>query len=627
MLTFDLETTNHAYGSALDARNRVLMVCWRVDNGPVKSFVGDLMAATDFWADADQQSALCAHNKKFEQLWFLRHGVDIDRWKWHDTMLAERVLYGNKRVPLDLGSVAIRYGLDGKDPVIDAMMKAGICPSEMPQKRLLARCVRDVRSTSIILNRQLGRLTEQEQLHLYRLRCDFGDILARMEYLGMMLDDERVRSDYMSTCHELAEVQSALDALTGGINLRSPDQLATFLYVDLKFPERKGPNGKPMRNKPTKRWPNGKPKTDQHTLKWLEGQATTDAQKAFIRLRRDYGRLNARLSKNLEFFHGVCQERGGIFHAKFNQTVAATHRLTSSGMPIAFACYDGKERSVQFQNMPRDMKRLFKAPAGYKIVEVDSSQLEFRVGVFLGDDAQGRRDIADANFDAHCVSASVMLGVDYGPFKAAYDAGEQWAKAARTAAKPETFKPLYGGERGTPEQERWYAGFRERYRGIWSEQEAWLAEVSASGVLRLPWGMQFSWNAHYNKRGVLIDNVTKRPIKPQVYNYPVQSLATAEIVPIAVLCLYRACKAHDLGVLFVNTVHDSVICYVPEDRLDEFNKLAAEAFTTDVYEYLRLHYGLDFNVPLGCGITAGTRWGEGTEIKIDDVKRGTHHAS
>ena len=623
MLTFDLETTNHSYGSALDARNRVVMVSWRSDDGPNRHHWGDLMTAHEFWAAMDAEQVVCAYNKKFEQLWLLRYGVDIDRWIWHDPMLAERVLRGNERVPMGLGAVSPRYGFSAKDPVIDKMMAAGICPSEMPRNRLTARCVRDVNTTHAILKQQLRQLTAAEQLHLYRQRCDFGNILARMEHNGMFLDRVAVEAAYAEACRELADVEGELSVLTGGINLRSSDQLAEFLYGTLGFPERTDARGKPVRNKPSKRWPDGKPKTDQHTLKWLESVATTEAQTHFIHLRRQYGKVNARLTKNLEFFVGVCREYGGKFHGRFNQTVAATHRLTASGLPLPIAFLGDKERSVQFQNMPRDMKKLFKAPPGYVVVEADMPQLEFRVAVYLGDDPQGRADIADPNFDAHCVSASVMQGMDYAEFKCLYDSGDGWAKAARTAAKPETFKPLYGGERGTPEQERWYAGFRQRYHKIWDTQENWLADVAANdGWLIMPWGMRFRWKAHYNRRGVLLDNVTKRPIKPQVYNYPVQNLATAEIVPIAVISLYRACKEAKIDVQFVNTIHDSVICYVRENHVAKFEQLAKRAFTDDVYEYLSLHYGMDFNMPLGCGLTVGLHWGVGDEIKYDDAKRG-----
>jgi DNA polymerase I-like protein with 3'-5' exonuclease and polymerase domains len=488
-------------------------------------------------------------------------------------MLGEKVLLGNVRLPLDLGSVCARFGYDTKDPVIDKMMKAGVCPSEMPQKRLLARCVRDVRTTSALMRDMLYMLDERDALHIYRNRCDFGDVLSHMESgMGMLLDESRVRDEYAAYSEKLAKVQTKLDDMTGGINLRSREQLAKFLYEDLKFPEKCDRRGKPLRNAAKKGWPDGVPKTDQLTLTWLEGQAETDEQREFIELRREYGRLNAALTKNLEFFVGVCAEHGGWFNATFNQTVAATHRLTSSGRKLWMEMFQ-KDKSTQFQNMPRMFKRLFTAPEGYKIAECDSAQLEFRVAVFLGDDPQGRQDIADPDFDAHCTSAAVMNNVPYKKFLNQYRSGDSDYKKLRTMAKPDTFKPLYGGERGTPAQEKWYKEFQSRYSGVYSTQEDWLQEVHQDGSLRLPWGMTFKWKTKMNRRGLLLDSTTNRPVRPQVFNYPVQSLATAEIVPIAITALYKRCKAVGLRATFVNTIHDSVIAYVHEDDVEVYQTL------------------------------------------------------
>jgi DNA polymerase-1 len=619
IVTFDLETTNLSKGSALDPQNRVLMVSWCEDTGPVRTFVGPLMEAGRFWDAYNRADAVCCHHAKFEMHWVARVGADIDKKKWHDTMLAERVLQGNRQLPLGLGDVSARYGFQTKDPVIDSLMKAGVCPSDMPQKRLKARCVRDVRTTAQILQKQLEKLTEQEQLHIYRTRVEFARVLCHMEREGMLLDKDRVYEQYDAYSRGAAVLKEKLDKITGGINLRSTDQLAEFLYDTLGFEEKKDGRGKPIRNKPSKRWPDGKPMTDKATLTWLEARAKTDEQREFIQVRQAYGKANAALTKNLEFFKGVVDERNGRFIAQFNQTVAATHRLSSSGLPIQFRQFD-KPKSVQLQNMPREFKRLFVAPPDWCIVEVDAAQLEFRVAAYCGQDEQAKADIADPDFDAHCKSASVMNERVYSSFLDAYRSGDPAYKAMRQDAKADTFKPLYGGTRGTEAQERWYREFQSRYSSLYSAQESWVAEVARTGELRLPWGMRFYWDGKYNKRGVLIDKKTFRPLGPQIFNYPVQSLATAEMMPIAITALYDAAKRAKLRVRFVNTIHDSVICYVHGKDLDKFHKLCKEAFTTAVREHLQMFYGIDFNVPLGCGFTPGTHWGEGEEIIHDEVQ-------
>ncbi len=621
MLTVDFETTNRSFGSALDKRNRIIMVAWKEDDGPVSSYVGDIMDAAPFWKAVDRHETICAYNCKFEMHWFKRCGFDIDTKHWHDPMLSEKVIISNERKFMNLGAVCERYGFDVKDPLIDSLMKSGVCPSEMPQKRLADRCMRDVRTTYELHCKLFGKLEERKQIHLYRNRCDFAVVLTHIEAAGMLLDAGRVEVEYTRHAIKDGLLQEHLAKLTGGINMNSPDQKAHFLYEKLKFPEKRGRNNKPLRNKPSKQFPKGRPKTDKDTLIWLATQATTDKQKKFIELSVSASKVRAALSKNLVFFQGVCKEYGGLFHAQFNQVVAATHRLTSSGMPLAFEMLDGDKKSVQFQNMPRAFKRCFKAPEGYKIIEVDAMQLEFRVAAFCGDDPQAREDIADPDFDAHIFSASKINGMDYKLLLTNYRSGMLHAKRARQEAKPHTFKPLYGGKRGTPGEEAYYAEFAARYSALAATQEDWLGEVMREGELATPWGMRFRWDTYTKPNGMVMDKRTHKPVAPQVCNYPVQNLATAEIVPIAIVALYRKCKVRKVDVKFVNTVHDSVICYVRDTAYDMGHfRLAAEwAFTTAVYEHLSLFYGLEFDVGLGVEMVIGDFWNEGKEYTYDDA--------
>ena len=621
MITFDFETTNLDYGDASNKQNRIVMVAWRVDDGPVQRHYGDLVDAAGFWRDLNAATSACAYNCKFEIKWLKRYGFNPDCLTWHDPMLAEKIVLGNTQAPMNLGAVCGRYGLDIKDAMIDTLMKSGVCPSEMPAKRLMARCVRDVRTTHMLHTILVAQLREAEQLHLYRNRCDFAVVLAHIESEGMHLDAQRVYKHYGKYSKRLAELQKELDEITGGINLRSSDQVADFLYTKLKFPEKVGKNRKPMRNKPSKRWPDGKPRTDKGTMQWLESLPDhTPEQKAFLSKRQEYSKADAALTKTLQFFKGVVDERDGWFQAQFNQTVAATHRLTSSGKPIVLEQF-GRAKSTQFQNMAREFKECFDAPAGYKIAELDAMQLEFRVAAFLGQDKQAMLDIADPHFDAHCKTASVMNDIPYDKFFEEHRKGNKKYGTMRTLAKPDTFKPLYGGTRGTPAQEKYYKEFAERYAGVACEQDNWLADVMATGELRTAWGMSFKWDVYTNSRGVAMNKKTFKPVGPQVFNYPVQNLATAEIVPIAIVTLYRAVRAAGLDVKFVNTIHDSVIVYIKDchETITHFRRLAEEAFTTAVYDHLRVMYKIDFNVPLGMEMVIGDFWGEGDEYVYDDV--------
>ena len=101
-----------------------------------------------------------------------------------------------------------------------------------------------------------------------------------------------------------------------------------------------------------------------------------------------------------KFKECVDNEKDGILYANLNQTIAQTHRLTSSGTRY----------KVQFQNIDRQFKPLItKRNEGWIFCEHDFAQLEYRVAVWLGNDRAGRNDIK-LGVDAHGYTASIIFG-------------------------------------------------------------------------------------------------------------------------------------------------------------------------------------------------------------------------
>lgn len=608
VLDFECVAADGLYGSAVDPRNSIALVCWKVGpNGKIHHHWGDEFSQQRLLAAIAKADFLVAHNSKYELGWLRRCGLDLADTVVFDTKIAEYVLLGNRAaadkdtgepgISTSLDSVAQRYGVAGKDAAIALFFEHGFTVDQLPRRWVYDRCRRDVSTTEHIFRVQRSKLAATGRNACLYTRCLLTPVLAELEPNGMCLDPERVARVHSEYSEQLRVLEGEMAACSGGINWRSGPQVAAFLYGPggLGFDELRRRDGSPIRTG------GGKPKTDQKTLAKLRG--TTDAQKSFLALKTRIGKVGAALSKNLDYFKGVCEDQNGIFQAEFNQTQTATHRLSSSGIPNAHG-------SVQFQNLPRAFKPLFTARRpGWIMAEVDGSQLEFRVAAFLGQDKQAMADIADPTWDAHITSASAMSQISYDELYALYRAGDKRAAELRQLAKPETFKPLYGGSKGTPAQERWYAAFRERYPDLAEVQENWVAEVLSTKQLVTPWGLTYYWpRATVNNYGYV-------NCKASVYNYPVQALATAEIIPIAVRSLRDRIRAAGLSdrVVIVNTVHDSIVVELDPEVLTAFKEHAIMAFTVDVYEYLDKVYGLKFNVPLGCGIKAGSHWSEGKE--------------
>jgi DNA polymerase-1 len=622
-LLLDLETKNHDKGDALNQDNTVVCAAWATSEDQRIEFCRGnefeqhrLIQAVQDTLDAG--GFLVAHNIKFELAWLARMGIDLYQCFTYDTMIGEYVIGGNlwQYQHLSLDKLDKKYGGKGKAAIIDRMMKGGVCPSEMPRDLLEARVRQDVAQTYRIWRKQLKRLVKRKQLHLAYTRNLLTPALTWIESRGMAANEARVYEEYEKAHAEMIRLQREFDKLTGGVNWRSAPQKAHAIYGSraeggMGFKEITK-NGRPLRGKPHKQFPDGMPKTDDDTLAKLT--ASNKRQEKFLDLLKQLQIVGSRLSKTLAFLRGIVDEYDGIFYGTFNQTATQTHRLSSSGRRRVFESVTdktGKPKAlgVQFQNFPRDFKDLIQAKRpDWKVGESDGSQLEFRVAAYVGNDTKAKWNIRNG-VDQHKHTASVLLDKP----------AEEVTKAERQNAKEDTFKPLYGGQRGTKAQERYYEWFAKEFPELRATQEGWTHTVLEKKRLRLPWGIEFYWPRTRMSRNGYIDNTAN------IFNYPIQSLATAEIIPIAVVYLWHRIRAQGSEIELINTVHDSAIAEIPPGEEEMWQRLSVQAFTLDVYDFLENVYKIDFDVPLGVESGAGSRWNsEDTEsIELNVESDGT----
>lgn len=516
---------------------------------------------------------LTCHGGKFDLGYLKRAGIDLHRVVLYDTLVAQKVLAGNRRWPLSLEMVAQRYKLGGKDHLVSRLLRGGVPPSDVPAKLLEKYCRRDCELAGEVEAAQrprLGRLASVVQT-----RCALTPALADIEFNGMRLDKRAVQQEFRTQTELLQARAAELRQLVGEVNLNSPKQVAELLYDRYKMKEVTNSYGKPVRTE------TGARATSEDILQKL--RPTNAESRVFLKAKLEYAKAHALLSKCLTKMQECC-ERDGVLYATFNQNVTQTGRLSSTG----------GEHKIQFQNFPLAYKRLIVPAKGKLILEVDFRQLEFRVAVDLARDPVGRDDILSGR-DVHAYTAQVLT-----------KAGQP---TSRQDAKPHTFKPLYGGQSGTEAERAYYQAFRQRYAQIYKTQLEWANEVLHSGELETAWGMRFYWPDTTMSKSGYISNT------PSIFNYPIQALATAEILPIALTGLW-----HDLDGLesrIINTVHDSVVLEVDPEELSTVKYLVVDNFLTKMYNRLKSRYDYDFVTPLSVEIKVGPRWGEGEAVTVD----------
>lgn len=580
----DFETSNREHGSALDPQNNLGLACWRVGpahkryrKGSGSSFAvwADEFGQDELVQDIESADFLVCHNTKFELQWLRRCGMNLRKILPYCSMIAEKVIHSNRKVELSLDASAARYGLGNKLKTVSRLIKAGVNYTDIPGHMLEAYCHQDVALCEKIFLKQRGILATEGLLRVAYCRNLTTPVLADIEFNGMRLDTERVTEAYEDYAGRYKALETDFLVATGGINVKSPKQMGEHIYGSLGFAELADYKGRILKTA------TGAPKTDKETIARLD--AKTPEQKAFKKIAVELVKLKVPV-QNLTKMLKTCQKNPEmpIIYANFNQCVTDTGRLSSTG----------RNKGAQFQNVERAFKRLFcsRNPSSV-ICEGDGCQLEFRTAVHLGDDEVGRRDVS-SGVDVHGATAAV-IGCD------------------RQTAKAFTFKPLFGGGSGTKAQKRYFAYFKDRYNGVARTQGRWAMEAASTKRTVTPWGLRFFWpKAEVQQSGYVTGQT-------QIYNAPIQSLATADIIPLVLVMLWHSVE--DLGdtCLIVNTVHDSIVAEVEPQVLDRYTDHMVRCFTVDIYEMLEKLYGMKFSVMLGCEVKSATHWGEGKGTKTE----------
>ena len=317
-------------------------------------------------------------------------------------------------------------------------------------------------------------------------------------------------------------------------------------------------------------------KTDHTTLKERLDELSGDARE----FAESYSRYNALRTYLSTFVEGLKnnKDENNIVHPDFMQCVTATGRLSS--------------RNPNFQNMPRGStfairRAMVSRFDGGQILEADYSQLEFRVAGYLANDPQAYHDVEN-NTDVHTVTAEII-------------------GCSRQDAKAHTFKPLYGGTTGTTDQQRYYRAFKEKYAGVTEWHNKLQRDAVEKGFITLPSGRQYAFpGTTWTEWGTATNRTS-------ICNYPVQGFATGDLLPIALVYLYKSMKNKELKSVICNTVHDSIVLDVYPGEEDTVTNLVAEAMLSLPDECQR-RYGITYDMPIGLEIKMGPNWSDTHEV-------------
>lgn len=295
-------------------------------------------------------------------------------------------------------------------------------------------------------------------------------------------------------------------------------------------------------------------------------------------------RANAVSTYLSSFVEGIQKAvKYNVLHTSFNQCITATGRLSSS--------------NPNFQNLPRGktfpVRKVIKSRwKGGKILDCDFAQLEFRAAALLSQDQQAIQDIIN-NVDIHIFTRDTLCA-----------AGQI---VDRQQAKAHTFKPLYGGLSGTEAEMTYYKAFLEKYKGIAEWQKRLAEDALHFKQTQSPSGRIYAYPYAQRMKGGRVSSFT------QIVNYPVQGFATGDLMPVAILEIYRLMKLHNVQSKLILTVHDSVTADVHPEEINIMIQIFKEAFN-NVPKLLEERFKMTVNVPIGYDLSIGDNWMEKEKV-------------
>lgn len=134
-------------------------------------------------------------------------------------------------------------------------------------------------------------------------------------------------------------------------------------------------------------------------------------------------------------------------------------------------------------------------------------------------------------------------------------------------------------------------------------QRKWAEGVLDTKRLRTASGLVFYWpGAKLGFDGKYIKYTT------QIYDYPIQSFATAEMCPTATVYLWHLMRVAQMQSYLVCLVHDSAVGEIHPDERDQWAAYLQFCFNEHIVKYLKDVYAYEWTTPLESEVNIFEHW-------------------
>jgi DNA polymerase-1 len=417
-------------------------------------------------------------------------------------------------------------------------------------------------STVIKAEKQItDEISKFEMTELFKIiELPLIEVLAYMEFVGFKVDLNVIDSLGVHFQEKITALEKEIYEKAGeSFNINSPKQLSVILFEKLGLPV----------IKKTKTGIS----TDAEVLDRLK------SEHEIVSLIVEYRQMVKLNSTYVEGLKNVVSSRTGRVHSSFNQTIAATGRISST--------------EPNLQNIPtrteegRELRKAFVADEGYILCDADYSQIELRVLAHLADE-QNLIDAFANSEDIHTKTASQVFHVSK----------EEVTHEMRSRAKAVNFGIVYGisdyglsRDLNIPRKESKL--YIDNYLKYFSNIDKYMKSIVEQGK-------QDGYVTTYFGRRRNIPELASRNFNIRSFgerialNTPVQGTA-ADIIKAAMVGVYKRLKNNKMKSRLILQVHDELIIEAYEPELNEVKKILKEEME-NVVDTFKVQLKSDVNV-------------------------------
>lgn len=351
-----------------------------------------------------------AHNLKFDYK-VLKHYDLIIQPPFFDTMLGHYIAYSSARHKMDI--LAENYLNYQPKPIEDLIGKKG--PRQKSMRDVPIDQITEYAAEDADITLQLKPIIEKQVKSrsdgsvFSNIEIPLIPVLAEMEWEGIQVDKSFLDEYSKQLGEEALEMTDQIYKIAGTeFNLDSPKQLGSILFDHMKLP-----------------YSGSKTKTGQYSTN-EETLSKLSEEHEIIQLILNYRELTKLKSTYVDAIPELINPKTGRVHTTFNQTIAATGRLSSlnpnlQNIPIRTE----RGRKIRTAFVPRDKN--------HTLLAADYSQIELRIICEISGDENMMSAFVNGE-DIHAATASKVFDVPI----------EEVTREQRRQAKAVNFGLAYG---------------------------------------------------------------------------------------------------------------------------------------------------------------------------------------